>query len=201
MITSTAKAKTPGKGKSPSSSFNNNVTYPSSSPSSSSSSPSSSFSSSLSLLSAGPGLSPAQAEAIWSSLRMAIREIQSHNASQLRFEELYRNAYTLVLHKYGQLLYLGVQDAITHQMQRVCDKVRTSTDDRLVACLVDEYYQHEMIMTLIKDFLMYLDKGELASPIPHSALNCFALIGALTFASLLLLFQRVLSSSQARPRV
>ena len=38
----------------------------------------------------------------------AIGEIHNKNASSLSFEELYRNAYNLVLHKHGDLLYAGV---------------------------------------------------------------------------------------------
>ena len=41
----------------------------------------------------------AQAGQIWKSLRRAIDEIHNKNASVLSFEELYRNAYNLVLHK------------------------------------------------------------------------------------------------------
>lgn len=35
----------------------------------------------------------------WAKLSLAIREIQNHNASKLSFEEHYRYAYTMVLHK------------------------------------------------------------------------------------------------------
>ena len=89
---------------------------------------------------------------------MAICEIQRHNESKLRFEELYRNAYTLVLHKYGQVLYLGVQEAITTQMDAVCERVKAASDERLLAVLCEEYWEHEVVMTLIKDVLMYMDK-------------------------------------------
>ena len=45
------------------------------------------------------------ANKIWMALRSAIDEIHNKNASSLSFEELYRNAYNLVLHKHGELLY------------------------------------------------------------------------------------------------
>ena len=35
----------------------------------------------------------------WQTLHDAIREIHRQNASGLSFEELYRNAYNMVLHK------------------------------------------------------------------------------------------------------
>lgn len=41
-------------------------------------------------------------ENIWHLLKDAIQEIQRKNNSGLSFEELYRNAYTMVLHKHGE---------------------------------------------------------------------------------------------------
>ena len=42
-----------------------------------------------------------EANRTWEALKHAIHQIHKHNASQLSFEELYRNAYNLVLHKVG----------------------------------------------------------------------------------------------------
>ena len=124
-------------------------------------SPSSSSSSTATTLSPlhTQGLTDAQAQSIWRSLHRAILEIQQHNASKLRFEELYRNAYTLVLHKRGELLYLGVQGAIEDEMSNVIARIRAVEDDRLLQSLCAEYRQHELVMTLVKDVLMYMDKS------------------------------------------
>lgn len=46
------------------------------------------------------------------SCSTAIGEIHNKNASLLSFEELYRNAYNLVLHKHGDLLYQGVEGSV-----------------------------------------------------------------------------------------
>mmetsp|Transcript_28016 Transcript_28016/g.84238 ORF Transcript_28016/g.84238 Transcript_28016/m.84238 type:complete len:102 (+) Transcript_28016:82-387(+) len=61
-----------------------------------------------------------QAREIWRSLRVAISEIYDRNASVLSFEELYRNAYNLVLHKHGDLLYDGVKELVESQLRAVC---------------------------------------------------------------------------------
>ena len=45
-------------------------------------------------------------------------EIHYRNASALSFEELYRNAYNLVLHKHGNLLYEGVQDRLVYHLRK-----------------------------------------------------------------------------------
>jgi cullin 3 len=59
----------------------------------------------------------AQASKTWSALSSAIREIHNQNASSLSYEELYRNAYNLVLHKHGELLYVGVRNTVKEHMR------------------------------------------------------------------------------------
>lgn len=58
---------------------------------------------------------------VWNkSLKTAIQEIQKKNNSGLSFEELYRNAYTMVLHKHGEKLYTGTREVvIEHLIQKV----------------------------------------------------------------------------------
>ena len=48
----------------------------------------------------------------WGLLKNAIQEIQQKNNSGLSFEELYRNAYTMVLHKHGDKLYEGLKEVV-----------------------------------------------------------------------------------------
>lgn len=57
-------------------------------------------------------------ESIWNLLRNAIQEIQKKNNSGLSFEELYRNAYTMVLHKHGERLYTGLKEVVTSHLEK-----------------------------------------------------------------------------------
>jgi len=54
---------------------------------------------------------------IWELLKNAIQEIQKKNNSGLSFEELYRNAYTMVLHKHGEKLYNGLREVVQEHLQ------------------------------------------------------------------------------------
>ena len=45
----------------------------------------------------------------WGVLAASFKEIHTKNASELSFEELYRNAYRLVLKKMGEALYENVK--------------------------------------------------------------------------------------------
>ena len=54
---------------------------------------------------------------IWDLLKKAIQEIQKKNNGGLSFEELYRNAYTMVLHKHGEKLYNGLREVVTEHLR------------------------------------------------------------------------------------
>lgn len=49
-------------------------------------------------------------DTMWEILSSSLREIHTKNASKLSFEELYRNAYKLVLKKKGEPLYFKVKE-------------------------------------------------------------------------------------------
>ena len=48
------------------------------------------------------------------------------NASGLSFEELYRNAYNMVLHKYGDLLYQGLCEVVDEHLASVAESIHTN---------------------------------------------------------------------------
>jgi len=107
------------------------------------------------------GLTREKAEKIWKDLRAAIVEIQNSNAAELRFEELYRNSYTLVLHKHGDLLYNGVQEVVKENLMRVSDEVNATANPQLLGTIVDKWsgqMGHKLVMTMVQDILMYMDK-------------------------------------------
>ena len=48
-----------------------------------------------------------EADQMWAILATSMRQIHTKNASKLSYEELYRNAYKLVLQKKGEMLYVN----------------------------------------------------------------------------------------------
>ncbi|CDZ97609.1 Cullins [Phaffia rhodozyma] len=52
----------------------------------------------------------------WRRLAVAIKEIQNHNVSKLRFEENYRYTTSMVRHKRGDVLYNGVKELVTQHL-------------------------------------------------------------------------------------
>jgi cullin 3 len=95
----------------------------------------------------------------WECLKHAIHQIHQHNASSLSFEELYRNAYNLVLHKYGELLYNGVQGVVADHLKAVAQSCVDCPDDRLLEELKKQWDDHKTTMVMIRDILMYMDRN------------------------------------------
>jgi len=95
----------------------------------------------------------------WECLKHAIHQIHEHNASSLSFEELYRNAYNLVLHKYGELLYNGVQGVVADHLKGVAQSCIECPDDRLLDELKKQWDDHKTTLVMIRDILMYMDRN------------------------------------------
>ncbi|TKR80929.1 hypothetical protein L596_014900 [Steinernema carpocapsae] len=96
---------------------------------------------------------------IWGLLDRAIREIQRKNNSGLSFEELYRNAYTMVLHKHGERLYSGLKNVVTEFLQtHVRVEVENSMSGEFLSTLNAVWQDHTTAMVMIRDILMYMDR-------------------------------------------
>lgn len=66
---------------------------------------------------------PGFPERTWKVLDGAIDEIFRHNSSRLSFEELYRAAYNMVLHKCGAELYANVERKIQAHLEASAKKI------------------------------------------------------------------------------
>jgi cullin 3 len=80
----------------------------------------------------------------WEALANAIDEIYNRNASQLSFEELYRNAYNLVLHKHGTLLYEGVSDKLSSHLLKTVDRLAETQDSSLLEEIASTWSEHQV---------------------------------------------------------
>ena len=80
----------------------------------------------------------------WNILAKAIDEIYNRNASQLSFEELYRNAYNLVLHKHGTLLYEGVTEKINSHLNKTAERLSNTPSNSLLEELSTTWAEHQV---------------------------------------------------------
>jgi cullin 3 len=135
----------------------------------------------------------------WGVLATALQEIHTKNASSLSFEELYRNAYKIVLKKKGDILYDHVRSFEESWLRervraRIVNLVtpvlilsalgeagETQSTDRRVAgerflgALTDAFADHQICMNMITDVLMYMVSGLFPGPcqqltLPESSL-------------------------------
>jgi cullin 3 len=106
-----------------------------------------------------PGVDQAAAQKLWSSLRTAIGEIYCQNASSLSFEELYRNAYNLVLHKHFDLLYEGVRSTIRDHLTVSLVEIASASDEDFLNSTVGAWSFHVVAFNMMKDILMYMDRS------------------------------------------
>lgn len=97
-------------------------------------------------------------ESIWALLKNAIQEIQKKNNSGLSFEELYRNAYNMVLHKHGERLYLGLKEVVTQHLEKVREDVLRCLHNNFLQTLNQSWIDHQTSMVMIRDILMYMDR-------------------------------------------
>lgn len=86
----------------------------------------------------------AAAQAIWDILANAIDEIYNRNASQLSFEELYRNAYNLVLHKHGTLLYDGVSEKLSSHLLATVERLAEIPETSLLEEMASTWSEHQV---------------------------------------------------------
>ncbi len=119
-------------------------------------------------------------DSMWSVLSSSLREIHTKNASKLSFEELYRNAYKLVLKKKGETLYIRVQEfeedwlantvrprilvEVSPSLLVGSDGVASTTTanekraagERLLKALKQAWDDHNLCMNMTTDVLMYM---------------------------------------------
>ena len=92
----------------------------------------------------------------WNVLAKAIDEIYDRNASQLSFEELYRNAYNLVLHKHGTLLYDGVTEKLNSHLTETAERLSNVSDTSLLIELSTTWTEHQVRFFYLHCRYLYL---------------------------------------------
>src|SRR5574343_2001575 len=104
-------------------------------------------------------LSPEQAHDSLELLKNAIDRIYRSEASQLSFEELYRNAYNLVIQKHGKMLYEGIKATVTEKISAIGAVLSSTSDQSLLSNIAQRWSEHKTYFSMIKDILMYLDRS------------------------------------------
>ncbi|CAZ83191.1 unnamed protein product [Tuber melanosporum] len=112
----------------------------------------------------------------WEVLAQSLREIYAKNASHLSFEEVYRNAYKLVLKKHGDRLYGNVKKLVGEHLQMVAVNDRRTVGTKFLERLKFVWEDHQLCMGMMKEVLMYMDRVFCADhKIPSIYVSCMGL--------------------------
>ncbi|KAJ0853610.1 putative cullin [Helianthus annuus] len=119
---------------------------------------------------------PEYADKTWKILEHAIHEIYHHNGIiTVTFEELYRNAYNMVLHSFGEKLYSGLVSTMTVHLQEIAASVEASNGPLFLEELNNKWAQHNKALHTIRDVVMYMDRTYVPSthktPVRELGLN------------------------------
>lgn len=71
-----------------------------------------------------------------------------------------RNAYNMVLHKYGELLYSGLKTTLTQQLRRIADHVQDHEGERFLLKLKERWDLHSKSIQMVRDILMVITWGQ-----------------------------------------
>ncbi|KAF2273995.1 Cullin-domain-containing protein [Westerdykella ornata] len=119
-------------------------------------------------------------EKLWTTISAAFLEIHTRNASTLSYEELYRQAYQIVLKKRGDDLYKrvnafehewlvtevrkSIKEHYSPQMLANAQGLSSTTNERRMAGerflkgLNDAWSHHQVCLSMISDVLMYMNR-------------------------------------------
>ena len=101
-----------------------------------------------------------EAEQAWQGMKSGFHDIFLKRSGCLSFEELYRSAYNLVIHKHGKKLYAGVKDLVHDRVTLIAHDLRNLPDGEEFLIAVGGVWQEfNNQMRMISDVLMYMDRN------------------------------------------
>ena len=95
----------------------------------------------------------------WNTMKDAIQMIYAQHASQLSYEELYRTAYQMVLHKHGEMLYDNVKKTTAEMLQPIAQKLINMPDEDLLQEITSVWHLEKNVIHKISDILLYMNKN------------------------------------------
>lgn len=95
----------------------------------------------------------------WELLEGAIAKIYEKKSSELSYEELYRTAYYLVLHKYGDFTYQNLQQSIRHHLQNYSLKLLHSQEEAFLGLFNEIWLDAKEMVKIITQIFLYMDKN------------------------------------------
>lgn len=95
----------------------------------------------------------------WNSLSNAMDEIYARKEAQLKYEEVYRFSYNLVLRKQGRMVYTGIESKIREYLAIESATLASVASENLLKEILAAWHDHTMIVSTIRDVMLYVDRN------------------------------------------
>jgi len=102
------------------------------------------------------------AQKAWKVLSDAIDKIYQKNYSELSYEELYKNAYHLVLHRYGEMTYKNLQETIEKNLRRYYQSLSQKQEESFLNNFNNIWIDAKEMLKAISQIFLYMDKNYVA---------------------------------------
>lgn len=132
----------------------------------------------------------AQADTAWAFLNDGINKINEKQSFTLSYEELYRNAYYLILHRYGDMTYKNLTRALEQNITKYFQKLNSLQDEDFLIHLQNIWFDAKLMIKIIKNIFLYMDKNYV--PLKDSSVKPVLILGYEIFKKLLLNKERQL---------
>uniref|UniRef100_A0A7N2L0K6 Cullin family profile domain-containing protein n=1 Tax=Quercus lobata TaxID=97700 RepID=A0A7N2L0K6_QUELO len=101
---------------------------------------------------------PNYANNTWKILEHAIMDIlTNHKLGTLSFENLYRHAYEMVLHNFGEKLYSGIVTTMTSHLSGISKLIEDAQEEFFLEELNQRWADHNKALQMILNILMYME--------------------------------------------
>ncbi|KAK3003633.1 hypothetical protein RJ639_019632 [Escallonia herrerae] len=108
-------------------------------------------------------------------LILIIRMLQGYLVIEFEFLSCFRNAYNMVLHKFGEKLYTGLVSSMTYHLKEMSKSIETAQGGLFLEELNRRWIDHNKALQMIRDILMYMDRtfipGNHKTPVHELGLN------------------------------
>ena len=131
-----------------------------------------------------------RANKTWAVLNEGIDKIYEKQSFTLSYEELYRSAYYLILHRYGDMTYKNLTQALEANFFKYFQRVNSLQDEDFLEHLQTIWFEAKMMIKITKNIFLYMDKNY--TPFKDASIKPVLVLGYDIFKKLLLSKERQL---------
>ena len=95
----------------------------------------------------------------WRLLETAISKIYEKKYYELSYEELYRNAYYLVLHRYGDVIYTNLQESVQFHLKSYHNRIQQTPESNFLIEINNTWIDIKEMIKAVAQIFLYMDRN------------------------------------------